>query len=115
MGDVVHALPVAAALWMYWRRGGFESEEGLLNRDTYMLMADFRSYVDCQDQVGQAWRDVERWSQRIGRAIESDELEPNNATMVKNSKRPTVLIATLPSIVHLLVLIAPVRLVLTTE
>src|SRR5205814_10098079 len=26
-------LPVIAALVMYWRRGGFESEAGLLNRD----------------------------------------------------------------------------------
>jgi starch phosphorylase len=34
----------------------------LLHHDSYMLMADFRSYIDCQDQVSLAWRDVERWS-----------------------------------------------------
>lgn len=35
--------------------------EHLLNNDQYMLMADYRSYVDTQDQVSQAYRDVDRW------------------------------------------------------
>ena len=34
-----------------------------------MLMADFRSYVDCQARVGQAWRDVEHWSRMAIRNI----------------------------------------------
>jgi glycogen phosphorylase len=34
----------------------------LLNRDPYLLLADYQSYIDCQDQVGEAWRDPEKWS-----------------------------------------------------
>jgi starch phosphorylase len=34
----------------------------LLGYDTYMLLADYRSYVDCQDEVGRAWDDPERWT-----------------------------------------------------
>jgi starch phosphorylase len=34
----------------------------LLERDEYMLFADFQSYVDCQVQVGEAHLDVDRWS-----------------------------------------------------
>ena len=34
----------------------------LLNRDEYMVFADYRSYVDCQDRAGPAWADQERWS-----------------------------------------------------
>jgi starch phosphorylase len=33
----------------------------LLNYDTYLLLADFASYVNCQDQVSQAYRDRRRW------------------------------------------------------
>jgi starch phosphorylase len=34
----------------------------LLNYDTYMLLADFQSYVDCQDRVSKAYLDSEHWS-----------------------------------------------------
>jgi starch phosphorylase len=34
----------------------------LLGYDTYMLLADYRSYVDCHDEVGRAWREPERWT-----------------------------------------------------
>ncbi|TCJ18915.1 glycogen/starch/alpha-glucan phosphorylase [Parasulfuritortus cantonensis] len=34
----------------------------LINHDPYMLLADFQSYVDCQADVGEAYRDKERWS-----------------------------------------------------
>ena len=34
----------------------------LLQSDPYMLLADYRSYVDCQDEVGRVWRDPERWT-----------------------------------------------------
>ncbi len=27
-----------------------------------MLFADFQSYVDCQEEVGKAYRDKERWT-----------------------------------------------------
>ncbi len=36
--------------------------EGLLNCDTFMLLADFQSYVDCQTQVGRAYEDAQRWT-----------------------------------------------------
>ncbi|MBD2181764.1 glycogen/starch/alpha-glucan phosphorylase [Aerosakkonema funiforme] len=34
----------------------------LLHRDEYMLLADYRSYIECQEQVSQAYRDVENWT-----------------------------------------------------
>jgi starch phosphorylase len=34
----------------------------LLKRDAYLVLADYRSYVDCQDGVGPAWADQERWT-----------------------------------------------------
>jgi starch phosphorylase len=35
---------------------------GLLNYDPYFVLADFRSYVDCQDSVGRAFQDTEHWA-----------------------------------------------------
>ena len=34
----------------------------LLNHDNYMLLADFRSYVETQDRVSDAFRDMELWA-----------------------------------------------------
>ncbi|MDD5366526.1 MAG: glycogen/starch/alpha-glucan phosphorylase [Gallionellaceae bacterium] len=34
----------------------------LIQHDPYLLLADFQSYIDCQAEVGQAYRDKERWS-----------------------------------------------------
>ena len=36
--------------------------DGLLNWDTFMLLADFQSYVDCQTQVGHMYEDTQRWT-----------------------------------------------------
>jgi len=36
--------------------------DNLLYSDPYMLLADFRSYVDCQNRVAQAYRDDDRWT-----------------------------------------------------
>lgn len=36
--------------------------DSLLARDDYMLLADYRAYVDCQDDVDRAYRDRERWT-----------------------------------------------------
>ncbi len=36
--------------------------ENLLGSDPYMLLADYRSYVDRQEEVGRVWREVERWT-----------------------------------------------------
>lgn len=36
--------------------------DGLLHWDTFMLLADFQSYVDCQARVGEVYRDAQRWT-----------------------------------------------------
>ncbi|MFZ2022011.1 MAG: glycogen/starch/alpha-glucan phosphorylase [Terracidiphilus sp.] len=36
--------------------------QSLLTRDEYMLLADYQSYIDCQDHVGEAYRDHDRWN-----------------------------------------------------
>jgi len=36
--------------------------DGLLHHDPYLLLADFRSYVDCQAKVSETYRDAERWT-----------------------------------------------------
>jgi starch phosphorylase len=48
--------------------------DSLLTWDNYMLLADYRSYVDCQDRVSKTYRDVQRWTRmsilnmsRVGR------------------------------------------------
>jgi starch phosphorylase len=35
--------------------------ESLLKDDPYMLLADYQSYVDCQDRVSKAYRATENW------------------------------------------------------
>jgi glycogen phosphorylase len=48
--------------------------ESLLNRDEYMLLADYRSYIDCQQRASDAYRDQQEWTRmsilncaRVGR------------------------------------------------
>ena len=37
--------------------------DSLLDWDEYLVLADYRSYIDCQDRaVGPAWADGERWT-----------------------------------------------------
>jgi starch phosphorylase len=36
--------------------------DNLLDRDPFLVLADFRAYVDCQDAVGRAWGDPEAWT-----------------------------------------------------
>jgi starch phosphorylase len=43
--------------------------ENLLGSDPYMVLADYRAYVDCQDAVARAWRDAERWTRAAIRNV----------------------------------------------
>ena len=36
--------------------------DSLLNQDEYLLLADYASYVDCQERVSEAFRDQQRWT-----------------------------------------------------
>ncbi len=36
--------------------------DNLLGSDPYLLLADYRSYVECQEEVGRVWCDPERWT-----------------------------------------------------
>ena len=36
--------------------------DSLLHHDEYLLLADYRSYVDRQDEVGHIFRDEKRWT-----------------------------------------------------
>ncbi|BAL91877.1 putative glycogen phosphorylase [Actinoplanes missouriensis 431] len=41
---------------------GHDVADSLLGRDEYLTLADYRAYVDCQDEVERAWRDQDRWT-----------------------------------------------------
>jgi glucan phosphorylase len=45
--------------------------ESLLNRDDYMLLADYQACVDCQLQVSEAYRDQKNWTRM---SIREEEL-----------------------------------------
>ena len=36
--------------------------ENLLGSDPYMLLADYRTYMECQEEVGRVWNDSQRWT-----------------------------------------------------
>ncbi|MGQ0619429.1 MAG: glycogen/starch/alpha-glucan phosphorylase [Panacagrimonas sp.] len=36
--------------------------DNLLHSDPYLLLADFASYVECQKEVGEVWKDQVRWT-----------------------------------------------------
>jgi Glucan phosphorylase len=36
--------------------------DNLLHEDPFLVLADFRAFVDCQREVEVAWRDRERWT-----------------------------------------------------
>jgi glycogen phosphorylase len=36
--------------------------DALLNRDEYLLLADYQAYIDCQDAVERAYRDPDHWT-----------------------------------------------------
>ena len=36
--------------------------DDLLRNDPYLLLADFQSYIECQDRVSEVYRDTDRWT-----------------------------------------------------
>jgi len=38
--------------------------QSLLDQDTYMLLVDFQSYVECQERVSKAFQDPEEWTRK---------------------------------------------------
>jgi starch phosphorylase len=36
--------------------------DSLLCRDEHMILADYQSYIDCQDRVSMAFKDQEKWT-----------------------------------------------------
>jgi len=36
--------------------------DNLLNSDPFLVLADYADYARCQEQVGAAWKDPERWT-----------------------------------------------------
>ena len=36
--------------------------DSLLYNDSYMVMADYRSYIDCQQKVSEAFKDQDKWT-----------------------------------------------------
>jgi glycogen phosphorylase len=36
--------------------------DSLINYDEYLLLADFQSYMECQEQVGKAYADIDHWT-----------------------------------------------------
>ena len=36
--------------------------DNLIHHDPFLALADYRSYVDCQQRVSEAWLDRDRWS-----------------------------------------------------
>jgi starch phosphorylase len=66
---------IAGGLFSSGERGLFQPlVDSLLDRDEYMLLADYQSYIDCQQRVSDAYRDQASWarmsilnSARVGR------------------------------------------------
>jgi len=63
--------PELAAVLELIAEGGFthgDSEilrpvvDSLIHHDPFLVLADYRSYVDCQAKVSRAWRDIDAWS-----------------------------------------------------
>jgi starch phosphorylase len=36
--------------------------DNLLHHDPFLVLADYQAYIDCQDQVGEAYRDQDNWT-----------------------------------------------------
>ncbi len=70
-GDVLAKDPELASLLDWIQKGDFsDGQPGLFeplvrtltDRDPYFVLADFRPYVACQEEVARAWKDPEAWT-----------------------------------------------------
>ena len=53
---------IASGMFAHGDRGVFQPiVDDLLYHDEYLTMADYRSYIDCQEAVEAAWRDRDGW------------------------------------------------------
>ncbi|HEX2807436.1 MAG TPA: glycogen/starch/alpha-glucan phosphorylase [Kineosporiaceae bacterium] len=54
---------IASGVFSRGDAGAFTSIlDSILGHDEYLTLADYRSYIDCQDAVAEAWRDRDRWT-----------------------------------------------------
>jgi starch phosphorylase len=54
---------IAGGVFSHGDRGTFAPViDSILGWDEYLCLADYRSYIDCQDAVERAWNDPERWT-----------------------------------------------------
>jgi starch phosphorylase len=69
--QILSASPELAKVVEAIARGVYSPEEpalflpiarSLLDQDTFFVLADFQSYVECQRQVASTWKDVPRWT-----------------------------------------------------
>jgi starch phosphorylase len=61
LGEVIDSL--TSGEFSHGDRALFEPlVNSLLTRDDYMLLADYQSYIDCQDTVSQAYKNQEQWT-----------------------------------------------------
>jgi starch phosphorylase len=61
LSEILDAL--SAGEFSHGDRARFEPlVQSLLTRDEYMLLADYQSYIDCQDNAGRAYRDRDHWT-----------------------------------------------------
>jgi glycogen phosphorylase len=70
--------------------------DSLLNRDEYMLLADYQAYVDAQERAGEAYRDRENWTRmsilncaRVGRFSSDRSIREYCRDIWNVSPRPT--------------------------
>ncbi|MEW6165982.1 MAG: glycogen/starch/alpha-glucan phosphorylase [Pseudomonadota bacterium] len=54
---------IGSGLFSHGDRAAFQPLiDNLLWHDPYLLLADYASYIECQEQVSAAWRDPARWT-----------------------------------------------------
>ncbi|XP_012946529.1 glycogen phosphorylase, brain form [Aplysia californica] len=63
-----------------------ELYNGLLNNDRFALCADFRAYVDCQDQVSELFKDPMKWAVKAALNVASSGKFSSDRTIQEYAK-----------------------------